>query len=126
MGEDDIPPPMATSAAKRPQPAVPDPTPMFKPTIEEPAPPASVPRKTEPAPAPAPAPRKVAPTPPTEPSSSGPSQSAQSTELQTLTERRDQYKKAALTAKHSGDMATARNYVKISKVRKQSISYNFM
>jgi hypothetical protein len=34
-----------------------------------------------------------------------------------LVDRRDQYKKAALAAKHSGDMTTARNFVKISKVR---------
>ena len=40
----------------------------------------------------------------------------ESTEHRMLVERRDQYKKAALAAKHSGDMATARNFVKISKV----------
>lgn len=40
-----------------------------------------------------------------------------------LVERRDQYKKAALEAKHSGDMATARNFVKISKVSQTTTGY---
>ncbi|KAL4236983.1 Coiled-coil and C2 domain-containing protein 1A [Mactra antiquata] len=104
VDESEIPPHMAVSSARKPPASVPDPTPIFKPTIED-----------VPAPAPAPAPRKAAPAPPSEPSTSGSSQSAQTGNLKMLSERRDQYKKAALAAKHKGDMDTARNLVKISK-----------
>lgn len=41
---------------------------------------------------------------------------AVSAEQQMCVDRRNQYKKAALAAKHSGDMTTAAKYVKISKV----------
>lgn len=37
-------------------------------------------------------------------------------EQQMCMERRNQYKKAALEAKHAGDISTAAKYVKISKV----------
>lgn len=60
VDEDDIPPPVAVSAAKPAQPpaASHEPVPVFKPTIEEP-------------PKPTPAPRKVAPPPPQQSSTSG-------------------------------------------------------
>ncbi|XP_052776019.1 coiled-coil and C2 domain-containing protein 1-like isoform X2 [Mya arenaria] len=116
IDEDDIPPHMALSAPRKPDPAPqsqPTPPPISQPTVarEEPRP---TPAARKPAPvSPKPAPHPVQPQQGT---SSGPEASTHgSSDIELCSGRRQEYKKAALEAKHRGDIVTAKKFVQISK-----------
>ncbi|XP_052264648.1 coiled-coil and C2 domain-containing protein 1-like isoform X2 [Dreissena polymorpha] len=119
VDEDDIPPMIAVTAPKKPEPAPvaqprpppvikphSDPVPVFEPTISEPEP------------KPMPAPRKPAPAAPAVSMPQQPSGSSTDTEspdMRMCKGRQLEYKKAALEAKHRGDVVTATRFMKVSK-----------
>lgn len=105
VAEDDIPPPVAVGAPTQPVKS-PSPAPVYEPTTTtSPTPPKE--------PSPTKEPMSVSST---HDASATPSLSAGDKEkLWMLTTRQNQYKQAALAAKHSNDIATASKYVKIAK-----------